>query len=255
MGDIILVHIEDYQDRVVVGGVGGRGIIRGGEGVVGVEVQDDDFTHQCVQIGSHKDVVEHLGDTLIDVGVWRCVCQTVEGVYQPGIPECVNGKGVDVGVEVAKNYHEQPFETPESMTVTAFSSLGGFISRSRVRELGEDSVRVLGFLKDLLGTPAGVTELTVSLIPSTHGQAFDGLIHIGDLSTVSDRVAERELFRAHEIAHLWWGHLVGWHSYRDQWLSEGFAEYSAMLFVEENVDKGQKFFDEMLQAFSDELTG
>lgn len=36
----------------------------------------------------------------------------------------------------------------------------------------------------------------------------------------------------HEIAHQWWGHMVGWASYRDQWLSEGFAEFSAGLFLE-----------------------
>jgi hypothetical protein len=34
---------------------------------------------------------------------------------------------------------------------------------------------------------------------------------------------------AHEIAHQWWGNLVSWRSYRDQWLSEGFAEYSEAL--------------------------
>jgi hypothetical protein len=36
----------------------------------------------------------------------------------------------------------------------------------------------------------------------------------------------------HEMAHQWWGHLVGWSSYRDQWLSEGFAEFSAGLVLE-----------------------
>lgn len=36
----------------------------------------------------------------------------------------------------------------------------------------------------------------------------------------------------HEIAHQWWGHMVGWASYHDQWLSEGLAEFSAGLFME-----------------------
>jgi hypothetical protein len=36
----------------------------------------------------------------------------------------------------------------------------------------------------------------------------------------------------HEFAHQWWGHLIGWDSYRDQWLSEGFAEFSAALAVQ-----------------------
>ncbi|HKD58813.1 MAG TPA: M1 family aminopeptidase [Terracidiphilus sp.] len=37
----------------------------------------------------------------------------------------------------------------------------------------------------------------------------------------------------HEVAHQWWGHAVGWASYHDQWLSEGFAEFSAGLFLEQ----------------------
>ena len=37
---------------------------------------------------------------------------------------------------------------------------------------------------------------------------------------------------SHEFAHQWWGHLVGWASYRDQWLSEGFAEFTSALVVE-----------------------
>ncbi len=36
----------------------------------------------------------------------------------------------------------------------------------------------------------------------------------------------------HEFAHQWWGHLVGAETYRDQWLEEGFAEFSAALAVQ-----------------------
>ena len=36
---------------------------------------------------------------------------------------------------------------------------------------------------------------------------------------------------AHEVAHQWWGDLVGWSSYRDQWMSEGFATFSASLYL------------------------
>jgi len=39
----------------------------------------------------------------------------------------------------------------------------------------------------------------------------------------------------HEVAHQWWGHAVGWASYHDQWLSEGFAEFSAGLFLQQGV--------------------
>ena len=39
----------------------------------------------------------------------------------------------------------------------------------------------------------------------------------------------------HEVAHQWWGHAVGWASYHDLWLSEGFAEFSAGLFLQQAV--------------------
>jgi aminopeptidase N len=37
------------------------------------------------------------------------------------------------------------------------------------------------------------------------------------------------------VAHQWFGHGVGWASYHDQWLSEGFAEFSAGLFLQQAV--------------------
>jgi hypothetical protein len=54
----------------------------------------------------------------------------------------------------------------------------------------------------------------------------------------------------HEVAHQWWGHAVGWKSYRDQWMSEGFAEFSASLyaqFVRKDMDKFTGFWDDQRQ--------
>ena len=36
----------------------------------------------------------------------------------------------------------------------------------------------------------------------------------------------------HEVAHQWWGHAVGFNSYRDQWMSEGFADASASIYLQ-----------------------
>ena len=45
----------------------------------------------------------------------------------------------------------------------------------------------------------------------------------------------------HEVAHQWWGHTVGFNSGRDQWMSEGFAEMSASLYLS-MIEKDQKKF-------------
>jgi hypothetical protein len=39
----------------------------------------------------------------------------------------------------------------------------------------------------------------------------------------------------HEVAHQWFGHSTVWASYHDEWLSEGFAEFAAGLFLEQGV--------------------
>lgn len=54
----------------------------------------------------------------------------------------------------------------------------------------------------------------------------------------------------HEIAHQWWGHLVGFNSYRDQWMSEGFAEMSASIFVQ--MVYSQHGLDEYHKFWADE---
>ncbi|MEZ5428275.1 MAG: M1 family aminopeptidase [Pyrinomonadaceae bacterium] len=47
----------------------------------------------------------------------------------------------------------------------------------------------------------------------------------------------------HEVAHQWWGHMVGWTSYHDQWMSEGFSEFSTSLYIQYVKRDTDKFID------------
>jgi hypothetical protein len=84
------------------------------------------------------------------------------------------------------------------------------------------------------------------------GQSWPALIYLPFIAAL-DGTTRRELglknaadfveqVGPHEFAHQWWGHLVGWASYRDQWLSEGFAEFSAALWLQ-RTGGGKKFND------------
>ncbi len=57
----------------------------------------------------------------------------------------------------------------------------------------------------------------------------------------------------HEFAHQWWGHLVGWNSYRDQWLSEGLAEFTAGLVLEYTAPRSKvdEFWDKAARNIVD----
>lgn len=58
----------------------------------------------------------------------------------------------------------------------------------------------------------------------------------------------KEYFLAHEIAHQWWGHGLTWATYRDNWLSEGLAQFSAVLYLEERY--GAKDAEKIFKKFS-----
>ncbi len=58
-----------------------------------------------------------------------------------------------------------------------------------------------------------------------------------------------EYFLAHEIAHQWWGQGVTWKTYHDQWLSEGMAQFSAILYLEKKY--GERAFSLILKKLSD----
>ena len=49
---------------------------------------------------------------------------------------------------------------------------------------------------------------------------------------IDDPHAYFKVVAPHEVAHQWWGHTVGFGSYRDQWMSEGFADMSASLYLQ-----------------------
>ncbi|HMJ26467.1 MAG TPA: M1 family aminopeptidase [Pyrinomonadaceae bacterium] len=71
--------------------------------------------------------------------------------------------------------------------------------------------------------------------PFNFGQGFPTLLMI----PATDRASKfTYVFVAHETAHQWWGDIVSWRSYRDQWLSEGFAEYSGILYTGQRAGAG-----------------
>jgi hypothetical protein len=62
---------------------------------------------------------------------------------------------------------------------------------------------------------------------------------------------------AHEVAHQWWGHTVGFMSYRDQWMSEGFADASAAIFLQstrKNSNDYRDFWKQLKTQLTDRNT-
>jgi hypothetical protein len=86
--------------------------------------------------------------------------------------------------------------------------------------------------------------------PFAFGQGLPSLLMIPATDTANKWTYS---FIAHETSHQWWGDVVLWRSYRDQWLSEGFAEYSGALYtgIRANSDARDDLIKEMRSSLKD----
>lgn len=92
--------------------------------------------------------------------------------------------------------------------------------------------------------PYPYSSLEVTQFPSGDSQGWPGLIFLSSTAFLSPaeqarvklddygRVLYADLMPWHETAHMWWGDVVFWRSYRDQWLVEALSNYSALMMLE-----------------------
>jgi len=118
----------------------------------------------------------------------------------------------------------------------------GMFNKDMKKKVGQDIAGSLRLFTDIYG-PLPFEHLAVTEIPAAHGQGFPQLLHLSYGSFHHEIPGSTELFRAHEVSHQWWGHLIGWKSYHDQWLSESIAEYSGALYVEKKYGFGKELRD------------
>ena len=139
-----------------------------------------------------------------------------------------------------------------AVTVYANDNHLGFAPGNREKTVGDltDSMRLY---TEYFG-PFPFESLHVTETPTRSGQAFPGLLLLSYETFGDMHTGESELFRAHEVAHQWWGSAIDWESYRDQWMTEGFAQYAAALYTLHGLEKPDQFED-MLDAWRLDVLG
>jgi len=91
--------------------------------------------------------------------------------------------------------------------------------------------------------PYRFKKLDVAAMAVGFGQGSPGVVHLPSVTFTRSLPGYDDKLRAHEVAHQWWGHIVNPATYRDVWLSEGLAEYSAALYIEQGKDRPEVFRD------------
>ena len=135
------------------------------------------------------------------------------------------------------------------MTGLALGTMGTTPLIKKALAEGQLSVEIYS---DYFG-PSAFKHLAITQQTSCrHGQSWPGLVWIPMCYFFDTTVRHQlgmdfgdhgywKIVTPHEVAHQWWGHTVGFNSYRDQWMSEGFAEASASIYLQMVEQNPQKF--------------
>ena len=109
--------------------------------------------------------------------------------------------------------------------------------------------------------PYPYSHLSLTQNPGRDSQGWPGLVFLSSYAFLDEREREQlhyepsrillqETIPAHETAHQWWGDLITWRSYRDQWFTEGLANYCALMILQEKNPAG---FRQIMEKYRQDL--
>jgi hypothetical protein len=109
--------------------------------------------------------------------------------------------------------------------------------------VADKAAKAIGSFSQWFG-PYPYGSLALTQMPGNLSQGWPGLVFLSSFAFLSPqeqadlrldpvtRTLDSQVL-VHETAHQWWGDLVLWKSYRDQWIAEGLANYAALLMLEQ----------------------
>jgi len=126
--------------------------------------------------------------------------------------------------------------------------------------VGESAARAIRYFSDRFG-PYPYSHLALTQMPGRESQGWPGLVFLSSYAFLNEQQRQQlhyahsrsllqQLVPVHETAHQWWGDLVAWGSYRDQWFSEGLANYCALMMLQETNPAG---FREVMEEYRRDL--
>jgi hypothetical protein len=149
-------------------------------------------------------------------------------------------------IESAISVRQLAGSASSNRDVEAASGLatGGFNTAKSVKYAADLSLQAMAFFEFYFGPlpfkTVSVTEQPVMF----YGQSWPYLIFLPWDSLLDSTTRNSlglqsfgggrdfyTLVAVHEMSHQWCGHLVGWKTYHDQWLSEGIADFASSIYL------------------------
>ena len=190
-------------------------------------------------LGKYREVNTKAGDV------------EVETYATQGVEEDFPRPGIQV-IEQARRNPTQP-----SAKLVLPSQLSPTLNEVRVGDAAAHAVR---YFSERFGA-FPYSHLALTQLPGRESQGWPGLIFLSSYAFLDPQEREQlhyspprmllvDSVPAHETAHQWWGDLVAWSSYRDQWYTEGLANYCALMMLQEKNPEG---FRQIMDMYRREL--
>jgi hypothetical protein len=175
--------------------------------------------------------------------------------------EAYGTKGVEKSFPKARPEIAQEFPGAPARTMAPLVVVPPPPSPARdVQAVADKAARAIGNFSQWFG-PYPYGSLALTQMPGDLSQGWPGLVFLSSFAFLNpqeqsdlhidpvNRVLASQVL-VHETAHQWWGDLILWKSYRDQWISEGLANYASLLILEQ---QNPSQFREVLEKYRRDL--
>ena len=153
-----------------------------------------------------------------------------------------------------------PAESPSPQAPVKIVTAGNPSPTHMQVAVAESAAQAIRFFAERFG-PFPYTRLAFTQMPGRESQGWPSLVFLSSYAFLTDAEREQLHFEgarkvlqrqipAHETAHQWWGDLISWSNYRDQWWSEGLANYSSLMILQE---KDPASFRKVMELYRDDL--
>jgi peptidase M1-like protein len=229
------------------------------------EYTDYDMTFRIpknMKMAATGNLVSEANQGDRNVTVWKSPVPLAVAGFNFGRFKVVEAKLDKPEMDVLSYANEDPPDWVQSVARivndnnAVADAIGGSLGNMSTVELSKKALAegelALRIYTDYFG-PIGYKRMQITQQTATNfGQSWPGLVYLpmsylfdpttrhtlGNImrrmypSYTDDPYGYFSVVAPHEVAHQWWGHAVGFNSYRDQWMSEGFAETSASIYMQ-----------------------
>ncbi len=239
-GNYFPVSREDWYPNAVAGGFG--------------EYTNYDLTFHIPRSMKMAATGKLVSETIQgdhNVTVWKSEVPLVVAGFNFGRFKVIDDKLDQPSMEVLSYANEDPPAWAQGAQGGARGTMSTVELSKKALAETELSVRIYSdYFGSIPYKRLAITQQTAT----NFGQSWPGLVYIPmtylfDTTTrhflgITDTEGYFNVVAPHEVAHQWWGLTVGFNSYRDQWMSEGFAHMSASIYLQYVYAKEpQKYLD------------